>query len=175
MPNLRLTAVIVAILLTTGCAAKMPDVSPTVASAAPYQCKHEGSPPKLRTDLPSSSYTADGQLNWPKDDGFDPPKLKIVVQPGDLVDRFGDTCGSFLSPEGASYAGRALPYQCQGYAYTVYRVLKPLPVTIGTAAPAFGEPGGAVQLKTSELVDQLLAEGVLQKVDGAAPLSCDTR
>jgi hypothetical protein len=44
---------------------------------------------------------------------------------------------------------------------------------IGTAAKAFGEPGGAIQLKTSELVDQLLAEVVLQKVDGAAPLSGD--
>jgi len=178
----RLTTLSLAILLIAGCAAKAPDTSTpntlapntpaTVASASPYQCKHTGSPPKLRTDLAPASYKADGQLNWPKDDGFDAPKLKVVVQPGELVDRFGDTCGSFLSPEGASYGGRALPYQCAGYAYTVYRVLKPLPVTIGTAAPAFGEPGGAVQLKTSEVVDQLLAEGVLEKVADATPLSC---
>jgi hypothetical protein len=172
MPNLRLTVVSLAILLIAGCVAKAPDTPPTVASAAPYICKHEGSPPKLRTDLPPSAYTQDGQINWPKDNGFDPPKLKVVVQPGELVDRFGDACGTFLSPEGASYRGRALPYQCQGYAYTVYRVVKPLPVTIGTAAPAFGETGGAVQLQTSEQVGQLLAEGVLEKAPGAPPLSC---
>ncbi len=173
MPNLRLAAISLALLLIAGCAAKTPDATATVASASPYQCKHTGSPPKLRSDLPPSAYKADGQLNWPKDDGFDPPKLKVTVQPGELLDRFGDTCGSFLSPEGASYAGRALPYRCQGYAYTVYRVLKPLPVTIGTAAPAFGDPGGAVQLKTSELVDQLVAAGVLETVPDAPPLACD--
>lgn len=172
MPNLRLIAISFTLLLIAGCAAKTPDAPTTVAGAGPYVCKHTGSPPKLRSDLPASAFTADRQLNWPKDDGFDPPKLKVTVQPGELVDRFGDTCGSFLSPEGASYAGRALPYQCQGYAYTVYRVLKPLTVTIGTAAPAFGEPGGAVQLKTSELVDELLAEGALEKVPDAPPLAC---
>jgi hypothetical protein len=160
-----------AILLVSGCAAKTPDASTTVASSGPYKCT-AGPAPKLRTNLPPDSFKPDGQLNWPKDGGFDPPKLKVVVQPGELLDRFGDTCGTFLSPESASYRGRALPYECRGYAYTVYRVLKPLPVTIGTAAPAFGEPGGAVQLKTAELVDQLLAEGVLEKVPDAAPLTC---
>jgi hypothetical protein len=173
MPFPRLTALSLAILLIAGCAAKGPAAPTPVADAGPYQCKHTGAPPKLRSDLPPSSYTADHQLNWPKDDGFDPPKLKVTIQPGELVDRFGDTCGSFLSPEGASYRGRALPYQCQGYAYTVYRVLKPLPVVIGTAAPAFGEPGGAVQLQTADLVDQLLAEGVLEKVPDAPPLACN--
>jgi hypothetical protein len=173
MPFPRLTALSLAILLIAGCAAKGPGAPMTAAGAGAYQCRHTGSPPKLRTDLPPSSYTADHQLNWPKDDGFDPPKLKVTILPGELVDRFGDTCGSFLSPEGASYRGRALPYQCQGYAYTVYRVLKPLPVIIGTAAPAFGEPGGAVQLKTADLVDQLLAEGMLEKVTDAPPLACN--
>jgi hypothetical protein len=172
MPIPRLTVVSLAILVIAGCAAKAPDTPATVASSGPYVCKHEGTPPKLRSDLPASSYAADHQINWPKDNGFDPPKLKVTVQPGELVDRFGDTCGTFLSPEGASYRGRALPYQCQGYAYTVYRVLKPLPVTIGTAAPAFGEPGGAVQLQTSEQVGQLLAEGMLEKVPEAPSLSC---
>ena len=172
MPNLRLAALSVAVLLIAGCAEKSPGAPAAVVTAGPYVCKHEGSPPKLRNDLPASSYTADHQINWPKDNGFDPPQLKVVIQPGELVDRFGDTCGTFLSPEGASYRGRALPYQCQGYAYTVYRVLKPLPVVIGTAAPAFGEPGGAVQLQTSEQVGQLLLEGVLEKVPDALPLSC---
>jgi hypothetical protein len=172
MSNLRVTAITVSILLVGGCAAKTPNASSAVASAAPYKCT-AGPTPQLRSHMPPDSFKPDGQLNWPKDGGFDPPKLKVVVQPGELLDRFGDTCGTFFSPEGAPYDGRALPYECHGYAYSVYRVLKPLPVTIGTAAKAFGEPGGAIQLKTSELVDQLLSEGVLEKVDGAAPLSCE--
>jgi len=170
MPIPRFTAISLAILMIAGCAPKAPD---TPAGAGPYVCKHEGAPPKLRSDLPLSAFAANRQINWPKDNGFDPPKLKVIVQPGELLDRFGDTCGTFLSPRGASYSGRALPYQCQGYAYTVYRVVKPLTVIIGTAAPAFGERGGAVQLQTSEQVGQLLAEGVLEKVTDAPPLSCD--
>jgi hypothetical protein len=167
-------AIATAIVLLSGCAAKAPDSSTAVAGSGPYKCT-AGPTPKLRTDLPPDSFKPDSQLNWPKDGGFDPPKLKVVVQPGELLDRFGDTCGTFLSPEGAPYRGRALPYQCQDYAYTVYRVMKPLPVAIGTVAPAFGEPGGAVQLKTAELVDQLLAEGVLEKVPDAVPLSCSAQ
>ena len=92
-----------------------------------------------------------------------------------MLDRFGETRGVYLSPEGAPYDRRALPYDCHGYNYTVYKVLKPLPALLGTAAAAFGEPGGAIQLQTAQKVQQLIDTGVLAKVDGAAPLACDIR
>jgi len=97
MPNLPLTAVTAAILLIAGCAAKMPDTIATAANAAPYKCT-AGPTPQLRSHMPPDSFKPDGQLNWPKDGGFDPPKLMVVVQPGQLLDRFGDTCGTSSAP-----------------------------------------------------------------------------
>ena len=78
----------------------------------------------------------------------------------------------FFSPKGTGYRERALPYVCRGYAYNTYRVVQPLPALLGTAAPWFGEPGGAVQVKTSACVNQLLAAGVLEVVPNSPQPSC---
>jgi hypothetical protein len=173
MPNLRLTSVTVAILLISGCAAKTPDTSfAAAATPKPDNCPTLPTP-KLRTDLPPGSLDACGNPNWPPNNGFEPPKLNVIVPAGELLDRFGDTRGVYLSPRGAPYDQRALPYDCRGYTYTVYKVMRPLPAMLGTAAPAFGEPGGAIQLQTNEKVEQLLTEGVLQKADRAEPLACE--
>ena len=40
----------------------------------------------------------------------------------------------------------------------------PLPVKIGSAAPWFDEPGGAIQVQTDASAGQLLADGVLRRV-----------
>jgi hypothetical protein len=174
MPNLRLISVTVAILLISGCAAQPPGTPVAIGAATPKPANCPTWPtPALRTDLPPGSLDACGNPNWPPNNGFDPPKLNVIVPAGELLDRFGDTRGVYLSPRGAPYDRRALPYDCHGYTYTVYKVMRPLPALLGTAAPAFGEPGGAIQLQTNEKVEQLLTQGVLQKADGAEPLACD--
>jgi hypothetical protein len=155
-------------LILAACAA-IPPAGTTSAS-----CNHDGPPPVLRTDLPASSETSPGHLAWPLNDGFAPAiaTLPVTIQPNALLDRFGDGAGSFFSPKGTGYRERALPYQCRGYTYATYRVAQPLPALVGTAAPAFGEPGGAVQVKTNACVNQLLAAGILQLVPTSPPLAC---
>jgi hypothetical protein len=130
-------------------------------------CFHSGPEPVVRPDQPPP-------IVWPADSGFAPPgELPVTVQPGALLDRFGDNAGKFFSPKGTGYRERSLPYVCQGYAYAVYRVVQPLPASIGTAAPWFGEPGGALQIQTTECVNQLLAAGVLQAItDPPSPPPC---
>jgi hypothetical protein len=178
MRDFRLIQIGAVILLLAGCATKPATMetasAPAGAQPVPANCPAWPTP-KLRTDLPPGSLDNCGQPNWPPNNGFETPKLNVIVPAGELMDRFGDTRGIYLSPEGAPYDRRALPYDCHGYNYTVYKVMKPLPALLGTAAPAFGEPGGAIQLQTAEKVQQLIDEGVLERVDGAAPLSCDTR
>ena len=176
MLNFRILSVGVAILMLGGCAAKPSAAPASVAMAAspPANCPTWPTP-KLRTDLPPGSLDNCGQPNWPPNNGFEPPKLNVIVPAGELLDRFGDTRGVYLSPQGAPYDRRALPYDCHGYNYTVFKVLKPLPALLGTAAPAFGAPGGAIQLQTAEKVQQLLDEGVLIKLADAAPLSCEMK
>lgn len=175
MPNLRLVSAAVAILLISGCAAQPPALCTLPPDVPPAGSCHGLPASNLREHLPAGSLNACGQPNWPVHSGFNPAPLSVVIGPGELLDRFGGTAGYDLSPRGAPYNQRSLPYECHGYPYTVYKVMKPLPVVIGTAAPAFGEPGGAVQVQTCEKVDQLLADHVLLQVEDAAPLSCDAR
>jgi Tuberculosis necrotizing toxin len=137
-------------------------------------CAHNGPPPVLRADLPAEFESSPGNIVWPQNDGFTPATLPVVIQPGALLDRFGDNAGRFFSPKGTGYRERALPYVCHGYAYSTYRVVKPLPALLGTAAPWFGEPGGAVQVETTPCVDQLLAGGVLQLVPNSPPPACSS-
>ncbi len=146
-------------------------------TAAPTQtasCSHNGPPPVVRADLPAAFKTPDGDIKWPPRDGFNPATLSITIEPGALLDRYGDTAGRFFSPKGTGYRERALPYVCQGYVYATYRVLKPLPALIGTAAPWFGEPGGAVQVETTSCVNQLLATGVLQPLPDSPAPACSS-
>ena len=135
-------------------------------------CSHRGPEPVLRPDLPARFESSPGHIIWPADDGFAPGTLPVTIQPGALLDRFGDNAGRFFSPKGTGYRERSLPYVCQGYAYTAYRAVKPLPVLLGTATPSFGEPGGAVQVETTACVDELLAAGVIQVITQSSPAPC---
>ncbi len=153
-------------LILAACAA-MPPAAMTTAS-----CTHSGAPPVLRADLTAAFERPSGQVVWPPNNGFAPATLPVTIQPGALLDRFGDRAGTFFSPKGTGYRERALPYVCRGYAYTTYRVVQPLPALVGTATPWFGEPGGALQVMTTACVNQLVAAGVLQVVPNSPPPAC---
>src|SRR5262245_29799248 len=124
------------------------------AATTTASCTHDGPAPVLRADLPAAFKTSPGHVLWPTDDGFSPATLQVVIQPGALIDRYGDRAGTFFSPRGTGYRERALPYVCRGYAYNTYRVVQPLPALLGTAVPWFGEPGGALTIKTTACVNE---------------------
>jgi hypothetical protein len=156
---------LLATLIVAACAAVPP--ATTIAL-----CTHDGSPPILQANLSAAFETPPGHIVWPPNEGFAPATLPVIIQPGALLDRFGDGAGTFFSPKGTGYRERALPYVCRGYAYNTYRVVQPLPALLGTATPWFDEPGGAVQVKTTACVNQLLAAGVLQVLPNSPPLAC---
>ena len=96
------------------------------------------------------------------DDGFDhdaagaPIATEVTLQPGRLLDRFGNEFGKFLSPAGSTYAQRSIPpsgLDTQDprfpYNYHLYRVKKPTLVCAGPTAPAFEQPGLGTQYVTS--------------------------
>ena len=132
----------------------------------------EARPPEpqrmLRSELGPMGRSTDGSLRWPPDDGFRGPAPPISLPPGVLLDRFGDDRGNFLSPKGAGFNARALPYVCQNERYSAFRVVTPLPVWIGRASAWFNVPGGATQVQTDASVQQLLDDGVLVRVQGAS-------
>ncbi|MGR3367803.1 MAG: TNT domain-containing protein [Sagittula sp.] len=148
----------------------------TLADDAPpcASCAARRAPPKraphLRSDLSDEWFDPDtGELRWPPNDGFEGTPTTETLQPGTRIDRFSgrtgeaDT-GSFLSPEGASFESRALPYEPSMQRHAVYEVVEPFEVQSGSAAPWFDQPGGATQYKTGASVGDLIRQGKIRQV-----------
>jgi hypothetical protein len=157
-------------LLLTACAAQTPAFQVSAASSATTQT---AMPPGARPDL-DKKWVAQGRFVWPPDDGFTAPPTPLILPAGMLLDRFGDNYGQFLSPKGAGFPARALPYVCEAaaYKYSVYRVAAPLLVWAGKAKPWFDQQGGATQFETDAPVAMLLTDHVLEPVP-ASEKPCD--
>jgi len=141
--------------------------SPPPQSPPPQSASPLGFPANLRADLVPKWITwADSKaaVSWPPNDGCAASPVAETIPPGTLIDRFGSEGGTFFSPQGETYASRAVPYVCKAMDYRVYKVIKPLPVQSCKAAPWFGEPGGAKQVKTTDPAYKLIASGVLETV-----------
>ncbi|WP_161493878.1 T7SS effector LXG polymorphic toxin [Virgibacillus necropolis] len=86
-----------------------------------------------------------GNINWPPNDGFDGETIKMTLENGTLIDRYGEAGGSFFSPEGIPYEQRALALHSGDANYYVYRVVDSFNVDGGKIAPWFGYKGGGTQ------------------------------
>lgn len=85
-------------------------------------------------------------------------EVDTVLQPNAFIDRYGTDYGAYVSPQETPFAERAIPPDSLGapgknFNYHSYEVLKPLPVTASTIAPAFGQSGGGLQMLSRVLVN----------------------
>ena len=126
--------------------------------------------PHHRKDLGDEWYDPEtGDLRWPPNDGFDGKSINDTLKSGQKIDRYSramgvDDTGSFLSPQGAPFDSRALPYNPATQEYAVYEVVKPIPVQSGIAAPWFGQTGGATQYMMNQSVGDLVQSGYLRQI-----------
>lgn len=72
--------------------------------------------------------------------------------------------GTFVSPAGSSFEGRALPDATLSKPYSTYEVIKPFTVESGSAIPWFGQPGYGTQYETSTGIDNLVLKGYLKRI-----------
>ncbi|MEU6540848.1 TNT domain-containing protein [Streptomyces sp. NPDC047000] len=113
--------------------------------------------------LPSAD-SGQGDWDYPPDDGFAhdsqgrPLGAPLLLHASDrlILDRFGNESGRFMSPAGTKFGQRAIPPSNLNtsdprypYNYHLYRLAKDLTVCAGPAAPAFEQPGGAIQYATA--------------------------
>ena len=106
-----------------------------------------------------------GEIVWPANRGFVAGEGgQASVLPGQVVDRYGSTGGSFLSPAGTAPELRSLAPGGALRPLNSFDVLKPFEAGAGRAAPAFGQPGGGLQFDLgTQTVQDLINAGVLKK------------
>ncbi len=106
---------------------------------------------------------------WPSNSGFTHPLTDndiITLQPGTVIDRYGYTGGSYLSPVNTLYGARAVEPGTSSKPYNVYVVKEPICVYAGEVAPWFGMPGEGTQYYLGEGVTvQSLLEGSNPKLE----------
>jgi filamentous hemagglutinin len=101
---------------------------------------------------------------WPPTRGAYGPATVETLQPGYLIDRFGEVAGKFVSPLGVPFGNRALPNGNLTKPYSKYEVLKPInDVPTAKALPWFGQPGGGTQHELPKPIQWYLNNGYLKK------------
>lgn len=88
----------------------------------------------------------------------------IVLEPGVLIDRFGQEGGRVFSEDGTRFRARALPPALVGAGYHRYRVVRALPMWRATSASWFGQPGGGVRYRAVYPAGELVALGYLEEL-----------
>src|SRR5690242_18556538 len=84
-------------------------------------CATRPAPPATTAQTPYLRQTLNPKwLQWPPNDGFSAGPISETLAAGTLIERFGSENGRFFSPQGESYAARALPYVCSTLVYRVY-------------------------------------------------------
>ncbi|WXG15961.1 TNT domain-containing protein [Xenorhabdus griffiniae] len=105
------------------------------------------------------------EKEWPPNRGFYEGKFeKYTLQPGTRLDRYGTDWGTFVAPEGIPYSSRALKPGSDGRPYSVFVVKKPITADAGEIAPWFGYPGRGIQYDLPKKVNELIADGSLEKI-----------
>ncbi|TPQ34681.1 TNT domain-containing protein [Cupriavidus pinatubonensis] len=152
------------------------------ANAADASAKQRQTDLKARTDDSeqyvqyqkpgTSQFTSSvnsGQWDWPGNLGFTDKPQASIIPVGTILGRQGDPNGSYLAPAGTPLQKLSLAPGSGALDYHTYEVIKPLPSIQGTAAPAFGQPGGGTQILPNlpdrrANVEWLLNNGYLKEV-----------
>ncbi|MCF0259360.1 MAG: TNT domain-containing protein [Erysipelotrichaceae bacterium] len=96
------------------------------------------------------------------------PYQTKVLQPGDLIIRYGFPGGNYTAPYKTRFEELSLPYKEESMPYNIYEVQHPVLVDLivqeGKAAPNFEHPGLGIQYYHDQSIITLLREKALGKV-----------
>ena len=102
---------------------------------------------------------------YPLNNGFWVAPVRTLLQPGQLIDRFGGSAVSrFFSPAGTAIATRALPPATAAMKLRTFEVIKAVEVDAGIVAPAFGTIGSGSQYRTTLTLQELLEQGFIREI-----------
>lgn len=88
----------------------------------------------------------------------------VLLDEGELIDRFGSDAGRVFAAAGTPFARRSLPPAHREAGYRRYRVLRRLPMWRAISASWFGQPGGGVRYRAVHSAAELVHLGCLADI-----------
>lgn len=105
-----------------------------------------------------------GLLFGPKNGGFDGAPSNYSLKTGDIITRYGKETGRYASPKGVEFNQRSLAPGTELTRMYTYRVVKPITVKAGIAAPFFGASGGGIQYLFDKSIYWYIKNGYLERL-----------
>ncbi|MDF2903807.1 MAG: hypothetical protein K0S25_1445, partial [Bacillus sp. (in: firmicutes)] len=106
------------------------------------------------------------KIVWPPNDGgILGTEKNIVLGKGYQFDRYGLNTGSYVAPVGTPYEMRSLAPGTELKPYKVFEVVKPVRGEGSVIAPWFGQPGGGIQIKLNNTIQELIDSGRIIEVE----------
>ena len=109
----------------------------------------------------ADDFASSGASYWPPNRGFSAQPNKVTLQSGSMIDRYGSPSGSFVSPQGTSFATRSLPASSMSKPLNAYEVVKPFNIDAGLSSPWFKQSGSGIQFDLGTSVQSLIDSGYL--------------
>jgi hypothetical protein len=135
----------------------------------PYSGQGANEPVALNADWDQKAHDGHGGWKYPRHAGAVPgTEHPVNLKEGEVLSRFGHPKGTYFAPYGTPFEERGLPPTAigskeDGFGHHLYIVLKPLPATASTVAPAFGQKGGGTQIVTEHSAQWLVENGYLKE------------
>ena len=108
------------------------------------------------------------QINWPPDHGFAPGTQEpYTLQPGEMIDRYGNPNGDMAAPAGTPFGERGLPPSYENGPLSTFKVRQPIQVRQGLTAPfpEYEQPGGGIQYEMPWGCEDMVDMGYLEKME----------
>ena len=111
-------------------------------------------------------YADDGRPIYPSNDGAVGVIVTVTLPAGDVLTRYGNPGGRYVSPDGMTFEQRALPSTTREGDFHVYLVERAIDnVQKGKIAPWFGRTGGGIQYRLPDRIVNLMEASMLREVD----------
>jgi hypothetical protein len=105
------------------------------------------------------------EIVWPPNNGAVLGTEKnVTLSKGYQFDRYGYDVGTYVSPLGTPYEKRSLAPGTEAKPYKVFEVVKPVRGEASIIAPWFDQPGGGIQFRLEDTIENLLELGKIKVV-----------
>ena len=90
----------------------------------------------------------------------------IYLEPGIIIDRYGENTGCYFAPDGTPVTMRALRPNTNLNDYHRFEVLKPFEVESSIIAPYYGQMGMGTQYHSTYTAEDLIKNGIIREIVG---------